>query len=348
MPRRRTRAWRRMRPTTPASPAPPSRMNATAEPWSAAASARGGSSPAIAPTRSASRQSNQNGTSRQWQAQPSSAKATRTGTPRSRHPLAPRRRGRRPTRNTTSVAISAEHRSGALAPLRRVGREVRLARRRIDVESAERQRRGNEPERVLGAIGHHRELVVGRAEHQRDAGSDAGAQRVERRAGEQVAVDHRSPREAVLEQRVDPRERVLRIGRAAASCSSRSRRLGDGRESRRGSGATPARFASLAESVRARSADDVRQHRRQGPRRVEESLGCRHPEQCQHRAAAGGLTRDRDARRVAAECARCSRAPTRVRRASRARRGCSERPQCARTRRSPGGTRSSRSRRRRG
>ena len=51
-------------------PGSPSRINATAEPCTASASPRGGASPAIAVTPSASRQSNQNGTSRQCTAHP--------------------------------------------------------------------------------------------------------------------------------------------------------------------------------------------------------------------------------------------------------------------------------------
>ena len=72
-------------------------------------------------------------------------------------------------------------------------------------------------------------------------------------------------------------------------------------------GATPARLASLRRERPGALVATSASRARERPHRVEQVLGGRHPEQCQHRPATGGLPRDRDPRRVAAERAMLSR-----------------------------------------
>ena len=141
---------------------------------------RGGASPAIAGTPSASRQSNQNGTSRQCTAQPivgdgHEKRYTQVGVGARRG--ACRRCARRPCGTSCRSRSGRARRRCPCARGRRSRRGTPCASRASTPSWPSASDAGTKRSLSFCAVGDHRELVVGRAEHERLVGADAGAQR---------------------------------------------------------------------------------------------------------------------------------------------------------------------------
>ena len=156
------------------------------------------------------------GTTSPWSATP-----TRSGTPRSgASPRAAATRGRR------ACGRSGRWRSGR-APrpcpcgARRGSRRGTAPLRSAQPEArpAEREPGGHQAQLAAVAVDDHRELVVGRTEHEQLVGADARGDRVDGRLGEQLAVDHGAEREPEPEEAAQPVDlaRALGVGRVLAS-----------------------------------------------------------------------------------------------------------------------------------
>ena len=279
-------------------------MKAAAAPCTASASRRGGASPAIVVD------------ARRVEAvEPERhVEAVQRPGPRGRRPREPVDPGRRhpPRASATLHDVRAEHVVGHEAADHAppcpcaAGAGSRRGRRAGSRGTARSRRARAWPARTAACPWRESVTIVNSSSVvPRTSGLSAptpARDRGERRLGQQVAVDRRTPRQPIVQERLRAGQRVSSGRGGWRHPEARfSRLLGH-----RGEAVARRRDAGEVRDLGRKRPRALGRHvettrRRQRPHGVEQVLRGGHPEQCQHRAAAGGLARDRHARRVAAE-----------------------------------------------